>query len=128
MASITTETRILIVDDALTARIALRNQLEKAGFKSVVDAASVAAAWAILEKPDSQIGLILSDHNMPEETGLSFLIRVRADARFKGLPFVMITAEGESNSMVAAIKAGVSQYLVKPVQTELLLKKISSLT
>ena len=127
MASITTETRILIVDDALTARIALRNQLEKAGFKSVVDAASVAAAWAILEKPDSQIGLILSDHNMPEETGLSFLIRIRADARFKGLPFVMITAEGENRSMLAAIKAGVSQYLVKPVQTELLLKKLSSL-
>ena len=128
MASITPETPILIVDDALTARITLRNQLEKAGFKSVVDAASVAAAWSILERPDCQIGLILSDHNMPEETGLSFLIRVRSDARFKNLPFVMITAEGENSSMLAAIKAGVSQYLVKPVQTDLLLRKISALS
>jgi two-component system chemotaxis response regulator CheY len=128
MASITPETPILIVDDALTARVTLRNQLEKAGFKSVVDAASVAAAWSILERPDCQIGLILSDHNMPEETGLSFLIRVRSDARFKNLPFVMITAEGEHSSMLAAIKAGVSQYLVKPVQTDLLLRKISALS
>jgi len=128
MASITPETPILIVDDALTARITLRNQLEKAGFKSVVDAASVAAAWSILERPDCQIGLILSDHNMPEETGLSFLIRVRSDARFNNLPFVMITAEGENSSMLAAIKAGVSQYLVKPVQTDLLLRKISALS
>ena len=88
---------------------------------------TVAAAWSLLEKPGSRVGLILSDHSMPGETGLSFLIRVRADIRYKDLPFIMITAEREKSAMVAAINAGVSQYLVKPYETEQLLKKIQSL-
>jgi len=128
MAKITPDSPILIVDDALTARVSLRNQLEKSGFKAIVDAGSVAAAWSILEKPDSGIELILSDHSMPEETGLSFLTRVRADPRYKDLPFIMVSAEGENTSIVAAIKAGVTQYLVKPVQSELLLKKIQGIS
>ena len=115
------------MDDALTMRVTLRTFLTKLGFKSIIEASSVAAAWEILSQPGTEIGLILSDQHMPEETGLSLLNKVRSDARLKSTPFIMVTSDGEKEAISEAIRAGVDQYLVKPFQVTELAKKIESI-
>jgi two-component system chemotaxis response regulator CheY len=127
MPKVTLDTPILVVDDSISARLMMKHKLEQAGYASVVDAASVASAWSLLERPALGIGLVLSDHNMPNETGLSFLTRVRADPRFKELPFIMISAEGAGGVMTSAIEAGVSRYIPKPVKIDVLLQEIEQL-
>ena len=57
-------------------------------------------------------------------TGLDLLKEVRADARLKDLPFIMITAESKTENVVAAKQAGVSNYIVKPFNAETLREKI----
>ena len=82
-------------------------------FSDFVEAEDGQKAWEVLnDNPD--VGLIISDWNMPNCTGLEFLKRVRADSRFKELPFLMVTAENEASQVKEAITAGVSNYLVKP--------------
>jgi two-component system chemotaxis response regulator CheY len=62
---------------------------------------------------------------MPEMTGLELLTKIKADPRFANVPFVMVTAEAEMKSVVSAVEAGVTDYLVKPVTRDALSKKIS---
>jgi len=71
-------------------------------------------------------GLIVSDWNMPNMTGLDLLKAVRGDDSLKGIPFVMVTAEGMKENVVEAVKAGVSNYVVKPFTPETFGDKIQS--
>ena len=63
---------------------------------------------------------------MPNATGLDLLKRIRADSRFGKLPFVMVTAEAEQHQLVEAIKAGVSNYVIKPFTPEILKEKLEA--
>ena len=58
--------------------------------------------------------LILSDWNMPVVSGLDFLKNVRSNRQFDRVPFLMVTAEADRESVLSAIKAGASNYIVKP--------------
>ena len=70
-------------------------------------------------------GLVISDWNMQPMTGLDLLKEVRADARLKSTPFIMITAESKTENVIAAKQAGVSNYIVKPFNAETLREKIA---
>jgi two-component system chemotaxis response regulator CheY len=63
---------------------------------------------------------------MPECTGLEFLKRVRADAKFASIPFILVTSESEKQMIVDTIKAGVSNYVTKPLDQEALRKKMAA--
>jgi two-component system chemotaxis response regulator CheY len=67
---------------------------------------------------------VISDWNMVPMTGLQLLQEVRADARLKSTPFIMVTAESKTENVVAAKQAGVSNYIVKPFNAETLRDKI----
>ncbi len=67
---------------------------------------------------------MISDWNMVPMTGLQLLQEVRADAKLKTTPFIMITAESKAENVVAAKQAGVSNYIVKPFNAETLRDKI----
>jgi two-component system chemotaxis response regulator CheY len=71
-------------------------------------------------------GLVISDWNMEPMTGLQLLREVRADAKLKGTPFIMVTAESKSENVIAAKEAGVSNYIVKPFNAETLQAKMVS--
>ena len=75
------------------------------------------------EKP---YGLVISDWNMEPMTGLQLLKEVRADARLKNTPFIMVTAESKTENVVSAKQAGVNNYIVKPFNAETLKSKISA--
>jgi two-component system chemotaxis response regulator CheY len=116
--------RVLIVDDYNTMVRIIRNLLKQLGFVEIDDASDGAAA---LEKMRiHKYGLVISDWNMEPMTGLQLLKEVRADAKLKALPFIMITAESKTENVVAAKEAGVSNYIVKPFNAETLRQKLVS--
>jgi two-component system chemotaxis response regulator CheY len=72
------------------------------------------------------VGLVVSDWNMEPMSGLELLKEVRADAKLKATPFIMVTAESKTENVIAAKQAGVNNYIVKPFNAETLKTKIES--
>lgn len=114
--------RILVVDDSSTMRRIIKTALKDIGLKNIVTADDGDVAWKTLQ--GDNIDLILSDHKMPNMSGEEFLKLVRASEQYKCLPFIMITAEGFRENVMAAVKLGVSNYIVKPFSPIQLLEKI----
>ena len=115
---------VLIVDDYKTMLRIIRNLLKQLGFNNVDEATDGAMALQMLRV--GTYGLVISDWNMEPMTGLQLLREVRADAKLKPTPFIMVTAESKSENVVAAKEAGVSNYIVKPFNAETLKTKMSS--
>ncbi len=116
---------ILIVDDYKTMLRIIRNLLKQLGFNNVDEATDGSAALHKLR--DKSYSLVISDWNMEPMTGIQLLREVRADAKLKDLPFIMITAESKTENVVAAKAAGVSNYIVKPFNAATLKVKLSSI-
>jgi two-component system chemotaxis response regulator CheY len=104
--------RILVVDDFATMRKIVRNVLKQINQTDVTEAENGKAALAVLKA--EQIGLIISDWIMPEMTGIDFLRACKDNPDLKRIPFIMVTAEAQKESVVEAIKGGVDNYIVKP--------------
>ena len=116
---------VLIVDDYKTMLRILRNLLRQLGFANIHEASDGSQALQVL-RSGTQFGLVISDWNMEPMTGLQLLREVRADAKLKSLPFIMVTAESKSENVIAAKEAGVSNYIVKPFNAETLKSKMVS--
>jgi len=116
--------RVVIVDDYTTMLRILRNLLRQLEINNVDEANDGDTAYHLMQKnpPD----LVISDWNMVPVTGLDLLRRVRADAKLKHIPFIMVTAESKTENVVAAKQAGVSNYIVKPFNADTLRAKIAS--
>ena len=117
-----TNTPVLIVDDYKTMLRIIRNLLKQIDIENVEEASDGQEALNKLRA--GSFGLVISDWNMAPMTGLDLLKEVRADARLKDMPFIMITAESKTENVVAAKQAGVSNYIVKPFNAETLREKI----
>jgi two-component system chemotaxis response regulator CheY len=115
---------VLIVDDYKTMLRIVKNLLNQIGFSNVDEAADGSEALAKVQQKD--YGLIISDWNMQPMTGLQLLQAVRADAKLKHIPFIMVTAESKTENVVAAKQAGVNNYIVKPFNAAVLKGKIAT--
>lgn len=113
---------ILIVDDYKTMLRIVRNLLKQLGFNNVDEATD--GAMALEKSRSKQYGLIISDWNMEPMTGYEFLKEVRADNQLKDTPFIMVTAESKTDNVIAAKKAGVNNYIVKPFNAATLKTKL----
>ncbi len=120
------KTKILIVDDMLTMRKLVAKICKELGFSDITEAVDGIKAWEAISTASPPFGLVISDWNMPNCTGLDLLKRVRADPRFVKLPFVMVTAEAEQHQIVDAMKSGVSNYVIKPFTAEILKGKLET--
>jgi len=110
--------RVLVVDDFATMRFVIRWALKHLGFTNIIEADDGSAALRELKR--EKVGLILSDWKMPRMTGLDLLRAVRSDESLKDIPFIMVTAEGQTENVLEAVKTGVSSYIVKPFAPETL--------
>lgn len=115
---------ILIVDDYKTMLRIVRNLLKQLGFENVDEATD--GGMALQKLRDRPYDMVISDWNMEPMTGLQLLKEVRADAKLKSLPFLMITAESKPENVIEAKKAGVNNYIVKPFNADTLKTKLSS--
>ena len=117
-------TKILIVDDMMTMRKLVAKACREIGFSDFTEAADGALAWEKITNQNPPFGLIISDWNMPNSTGLDLLKRVRSDSRMGKTPFVLVTAEAEQHQILEAARAGVSNYVTKPFTAEILKMKL----
>ncbi len=122
-------TLFLVVDDMEPLRRVVRAMLKNLGYLNVVEASSGQQAIQVLEKTfliGKPVEVILSDWQMPGMTGIEFLEVVRTTEQYSHLPFIMITAEGQREQIIAAIQGGVSSYLIKPISPAVLEDKLKA--
>jgi two-component system chemotaxis response regulator CheY len=115
---------ILVVDDYQTMVRIIRNLLKQLGFEDVDDASDGSTALAKMR--EKRYSLVISDWNMEPMTGYDLLRQVRGDDRLRSTPFIMVTAESKTDNVIAAKKAGVSNYIVKPFNAQTLKSKIEA--
>jgi two-component system chemotaxis response regulator CheY len=115
---------ILIVDDYNTMIRIIRNLLKQLGFTNVDEASDGTSALAKLREKSYR--LVISDWNMTPMTGYDLLREIRADPVLRETRFIMVTAESKTDNVIAAKKAGVDNYIVKPFNAQTLQHKIHS--
>ena len=115
---------VLVVDDYKTMLRIISNLLKQLGFENVEEASDGTEALDKMKK--SSYGLVISDWNMEPMTGYELLLKVRADDVLKRTPFIMVTAESKTENVIAAKKAGVNNYIVKPFNAATLKQKITA--
>ena len=115
---------ILVVDDYNTMVRIIRNLLRQLGFENIDDACDGSTALAKMQA--RKYGLVISDWNMEPMTGYDLLRHVRADPALASTPFIMVTAESKTDNVIAAKKAGVDNYIVKPFNAQTLQHKIAA--
>ncbi|HRJ69524.1 MAG TPA: response regulator [Beijerinckiaceae bacterium] len=122
--AINTSMPVLVVDDYQTMVRIIRNLLKQIGFEDVDDASDGVSALERLRQ--RRYGLIISDWNMQPMSGYELLRHVRSDIDMRALPFIMVTAESKTDNVIAAKRAGVSNYIVKPFNAQTLKSKIEA--
>ncbi len=120
-----TKMKVLVVDDFSTMRRIVKNILRQLGFENIVEADDGETAVRKLES--ERIDFVVSDWNMPKMSGLELLKWVRSHDEFKDMPFLMVTAEAQKENVLEAVKAKVSNYIVKPFTAETLAEKIDKI-
>jgi two-component system chemotaxis response regulator CheY len=115
---------VLVVDDYQTMIRIIRNLLIQLGFKNIEDARD--GRQALDKLNGGKFGLVISDWNMEPMTGYELLQQVRASDTLKSTPFIMVTAESKTENVIAAKKAGVSNYIIKPFNAETLKGKLKA--
>lgn len=119
--------KILLVDDFEMIRSLLKQALKQLGYTDLTEAVDGMDALEKINKAcDSgqPFDLVFLDWNMPKMTGIEVVQKCKSEDKYKNLPFIMITAEREQKSVVTALKAGVSDYVIKPFSPRQLSSKI----
>ncbi len=117
--------KILVVDDSSTMRRIIKNTLARLNYKDVLEAENGAEAWGLMES-NKDLGMLITDWNMPEMNGLELVKKVRGSGHFNELPIIMVTTEGGKTEVIAALKAGVNNYIVKPFTPQVLKEKLAA--
>ncbi len=118
---------ILIAEDSIPNQKILQHLLVKLGF-DVIACNNGAEAWGKIKDQETKnlVG-IFSDMMMPELDGLSLLKKLRAEDKFKELPFVFISAVSDKDQIIAAKSLKVNGYILKPVTFDKVLTKLKQL-
>ena len=118
---------ILVAEDSSTVRTIITNILKGMGCGSSNIVETVDGQKAVTILKTTKVDLIVSDWHMPHLTGFELLKIIRAVPGLKNIPFLMVTAEGQKESVMEAIKAGVDNYIVKPFTSDQLIKKLKNI-
>jgi two-component system chemotaxis response regulator CheY len=116
---------VLVVDDASAMRRIVRGLLKELGFKNIREADNGQVALDELKKRKAD--LVVSDWNMPEMSGIDLLRAIRSDEALKNIPVLMVTAEAKKENILAAIQAGVNNYIVKPFNAQTLQENLNKI-
>jgi two-component system, chemotaxis family, chemotaxis protein CheY len=114
--------KILVVDDFSTMRRIVKNVLKQIGFDNLEEAED--GMQALTKLKTGGFGFVVTDWNMPNMDGLEFFKASRQEPALKNIPFLMVTAEAEKAKVIAAIQAGVNNYIVKPFTAETFKEKM----
>ena len=123
VTAVSLQPRIMVVDDSLTVRKITGRLLSREGYRVLTARDGVEALELLAESvPD----VMLVDVEMPRMDGFDLTRNVRADARLKGVPIIMITSRTADKHRTYASELGVNVFLGKPYQEEALLQHIAA--
>jgi len=115
--------KLLIVDDSSITRKIIRTVANALRLETE-EAQDGIEALNLLSTLYEEIDLILLDWNMPGINGYDVLVKLKEDNKYKNIPVMMVTTEGQKSSIIAAVRAGADNYLTKPFTVEELEVKI----
>jgi two-component system, chemotaxis family, chemotaxis protein CheY len=113
--------KVLVVADSAAMRRSITNALQRIGYADVIEASNGRDA---LTQVDESIGLIITDWNMPSMNGVELTRAVRASRFGQSVPIMLVTTRGARDDIIAAIEAGVTSYILKPITSSVLREKI----
>ena len=119
--------KILIADDHFLVRQFVRNTLQEAKITNIQTAADGNEAIDLIQKAKEAkqaYDIVFLDWNMPTVSGIEVLNYFRTRPEYADTAFVMLTAESEQQNIMKAIKAGATSYIIKPVSSGDLRKKL----
>jgi two-component system chemotaxis response regulator CheY len=116
---------ILVVDDSSSLRALVKMALTRAGY-AVIEGADGKEGLAQLDRA-GKVNLIVSDVNMPNMDGITFVQNIKQHPKHKFIPVIMLTTEDENAKMQQAKAAGARAWLIKPFNPPELLDAISRL-
>jgi two-component system chemotaxis response regulator CheB len=117
--------RALVIDDSKPVRSILSRMLRNLDFETA-EAANGQEGLELLHEL-GQPDLATVNWQMPKLDGLQFIRAVRADARYRELPLLMISSESEPSLVATALAAGANEYIVKPCTQQALSEKLTRL-
>jgi len=115
--------KLLIADDSAVIRKVIKAAADVLNMETVEAQDGVEALEKLAEHYEA-VDLVLLDWNMPEMNGYDVLVEIKTSDKYKHIPVMMVTTEGQQSSIVAAVRAGADNYLVKPFTVEELGTKI----
>ncbi len=119
--------RVMLIDDSSTMRkIQKRVLVNIPGIEEIVEAGNGKEALELLKQYNNEFAFLLCDVNMPEMSGMETLRAIRGNPDTAKLPVIMCTSVAEKSQVLDAIKAGASNYVVKPFRPEDLEGKIQA--
>lgn len=120
MRDVTLQKKVLVVDDDQLVRDVLSIHLAEAGFLPV-PVASAKEAWDLLKDGKHLFAAAIVDRMMPEMDGTALTKKIKSNPAFSNLPVIMLTSAAERAEMIDAVQGGVFDFLLKPVEKELLM-------
>ena len=124
------EARILIVDDMASICEQLREMLSELGYMFVSVAADTKTAKEMITSANAEnkpFHLVLSDINMPGESGLDLLKWLRSTPSTKATPLILVSSSGDIDNVMKGVQLGTTAFIVKPVLVETLKAKLAKL-
>lgn len=115
--------KMLVVDDSQVIRKLMRAVADALKIE-IEEARDGVEALQKLKEIYRETSLVLLDWNMPKKSGYDVLSEIKSHEDYRNIPVMMVTAESQKSSIVAAIRAGASNYLTKPFTVEELQSKI----
>ena len=115
--------KLLIVDDSSVVRKVIKAAADVLKLETE-EAQDGVEALDKLSAHYKEIDLVLLDWNMPEMNGYDVLVAIKSNDEYKSIPVMMVTTEGQKSSIIAAVRAGADNYLVKPFTVDELESKI----
>lgn len=112
--------KLLIIDDDLISLHVLGEYLHAANYEFIA-AENGQQAWELLQNSPAEFAVVIVDRIMPKMHGLELLAKMRQHEILKNIPVIMLTGEAEKDEIIAAMRAGVFDFLHKPIEKELLL-------
>ncbi len=120
--TISKDINILVVDDSVGIRLAAKKVFQNLGFNKVSVADDGTTALEELKK--EPFDLVVADWNMPKMSGVDLLKAMRAEKSLEKIPFLLVTGEENQDSLMDAMRAGISNFMTKPYDAKILSEKI----
>ncbi len=120
------DSKTIIVDNVPIQENLLENMLKQIGYEHILKFRHTKDTMLVIEK-ESDFGLIISEWDLPDKSGLDFLYQIKANEKLKHIPFILSFKTKPKEDLMGAVKSGVAGFIIKPYKLDVVKNKILSI-